>query len=334
VQEQSHVDRPVRRIELSAEELSLLLGPDRFGGSDEPHAGAPDAPATALIAAPTPVGGPAPEVPAAPIDTAPRTTHATPYADAIQPPTGAARHLGDADLVQAILEGAPNFEQLLLRAIRERTGEDLARIVTGAAGDAMVVAGTGTHVGEGRALVVPIAPDARAAWAAWYRRWSELASLAATHAPRGAWDDTTGFPSWPRMRPQVAHRIAAARLRREAVHVSVLRVEDIELWNRRSQVLVDAPFLARVAAAIDADILPGDEMGRLDDGGFVLVSERTDAPARIAGALRGEIAKLPGDGPRSLAVRVGTATAPWDATEPQPLLELAACRAAADDDGR
>ena len=200
----------MRRIELSAEELSLLLGPDRFGGGDEPHAGAPDAPATALIAAPTPVGGPAPEVPAAPIDTAPRTTHATPHADAIQPPTGAARHLGDADLVQAILEGAPNFEQLLLRAIRERTGEDLARIVTGAAGDAMVVAGTGTHVGEGRALVVPIAPDARAAWAAWYRRWSELASLAATHAPRGAWDDTTGFPSWARMRPQVAHRIVGA----------------------------------------------------------------------------------------------------------------------------
>jgi len=114
----------------------------------------------------------------------------------------------------------------------------------------------------------------------------------------------------------------------------VLRIEDTDLWNRRSQVLVDAPFLARVAAAIDADILPGDEMGRLDDGGFVLVSERTDAPTRIAGALRGEIAKLPGDGPRSLAVRVGTATAPWDATEPQPLLELAACRAAADDDGR
>ena len=118
----------------------------------------------------------------------------------------------------------------------------------------------------------------------------------------------------------------------------LLRIEDVELWNRRSQVLVDTPFLARIAVAVDAAILPGDEMGRLDDGGFVLVTERADGAERIAGALRAEIARLPGDGPRSLAVRVGTAAAPWDAVDPQPLLELAACRAAAhadnDADGR
>jgi GGDEF domain-containing protein len=232
-------------------------------------------------------------------------------------------------LVQAILSGAPNFEQLALRAIRERTGEELARIITGSAADAMVATGTGTMIDEGRAFVAPLAPDARAAWALWLHRWLDLAALVASHAPRGLWDDPTGFPSWPRLRQQVAHRIAAARLRRESLTVSLLRIEDVELWNRRSQILLDNPFMARIATALDAAVVPGDELARLDDGGFVLVSLRESAPQELAAALRAEIARLPGDGPRSLVVHVGVATAPWDATDPDSLLELAARRAAA-----
>jgi GGDEF domain-containing protein len=232
-------------------------------------------------------------------------------------------------LVQALLSGAPNFEQLALRAIRERTGEELARIITGSAADAMVATGTATMISEGRAFVAPLAPDARAAWALWLNRWLELAAMVGSHAPRGLWDDPTGFPSWPRLRQQVAHRIAAARLRRESLTVSLLRIEDVELWNRRSQILLDNSFMARIATALDAAVFPGDELARLDDGGFVLVSLRESATQELAAALRAEIASLPGDGPRSLVVHVGVAAAPWDATDPDSLLELAARRAAA-----
>lgn len=333
VSEHSHAERLSRRIELSAEELSLLLGPDRFE---------PVSPATEPAVQPKLEPEPQPRLVAItdmepalvlPSLAAPSPTNPAP-ADALAPPTGAPRAIGDTDLVQAILEGAPNFEQLALRAIRERTGEDLARIVTGAAADAMVVAGTGTSLGEGRAFVAPMSPDARAAWAAWLRRWCELASLTAVHAPRGLWDDPTGFPSWSRMRPQVAHRIAAARLRRETVFLSLMRIEDVELWNRRAQVLVDQPFLARAATALDAAVWPGDELGRLDDGGFVIVSTREAAAKDLSAALRAEIARMPGDGPRSLVVHVGSAAAPWDATEPDSLLELAVRRAAGDANGR
>ena len=328
--EHSHAERLSRRIELSAEELSLLLGPDRF----EPVAPAPEQ----AVESVSETGGPSPAQQArdeaAPAVTLPASLGTLVPVDAVAPPTGAPRAIGDTDLVQAILEGAPNFEQLALRAIRERTGEELARIVTGAAADAMIVAGTGTSLGEGRAFVAPLSPDARAAWAAWLRRWCELASLAATRAPRGLWDDPTGFPSWPRMRPQVAHRIAAARLGRESVFLSLMRIEDVELWNRRAQVLVDQVFLARAATALDAAVWPGDELGRLDDGGFVIVSTREAAAKDLANALRAEIARMPGDGPRSLVVHVGSAAAPWDATEPDSLLELAVRRAAGDANGR
>jgi GGDEF domain-containing protein len=108
-----------------------------------------------------------------------------------------------------------------------------------------------------------------------------------------------------------------------------LRIEDVELWNRRSQILLDNPFMARIATALDAAVFPGDELARLDDGGFVLVSPRESATQELAAALRAEIARLPGDGPRSLVVHVGVAAAPWDATDPDSLLELAARRAAA-----
>lgn len=309
--EHSHAERLSRRIELSAEELSLLLGPDRFAPTPAHEAKVLD------VAADEPASFAAPVV-----------TESV-AADAIALPTGAPRCIGDTDLVQALLSGAPNFEQLALRAIRERTGEELARIITGSAADAMVATGTATMIGEGRAFVAPLAPDARAAWALWLRRWLELAALVAAHAPRGLWDDPTGFPSWPRLRQQVAHRIAAARLRRESLTVSLLRIEDVELWNRRSQILLDNPFMARIATALDAAVVPGDELARLDDGGFVLVSLRESATQELAAALRAEIASLPGDGPRSLVVHVGVAAAPWDATDPDSLLELAARRAAA-----
>ena len=309
--EHSHAERLSRRIELSAEELSLLLGPDRF------------APTPAHEATVLDVATDEPASFAAPVVTE------SVAADAVALPTGAPRCIGDTDLVQAILSGAPNFEQLALRAIRERTGEELARIITGSAADAMVATGTATMISEGRAFVAPVAPDARAAWALWLNRWLELAALVGSHAPRGLWDDPTGFPSWPRLRQQVAHRIAAARLRRESLTVSLLRIEDVELWNRRSQILLDNPFMGRIATALDAAVVPGDELARLDDGGFVLVSLRESATQELAAALRAEIASLPGDGPRSLVVHVGVAAAPWDATDPDSLLELAARRAAA-----
>ena len=325
VSEQSHVERLSRRIELSAEELSLLLGPERF----EPLPAVED---VASRFAMEPISEPTAE--AMPTAFAGAIDATTEPADAIVAPTGAPRAVGDTDLVQAVLAGAPNFEQLALRAIRERTGEDLARIVTGSTADAMVASGTATLIAEGRAFVAPLAPDARAAWALWLQRWNELAALASSHAPRGLWDDPTGFPSWPRIRPQTAHRIAAARLRRETAFVSILRIEDSELWNRRAQILVDRPFLARVATALDAAVVPGDELARLDDGGVVVVSLREAAAQELANALRGEIARLPGDGPRSLVVHVGSAAAPWDATDPESLLELAVRRAAGDANGR
>ena len=342
VSEHSHAERLSRRIELSAEELSLLLGPDRFAPAPAMAPGevSVDAPAdshalsvgfSAEVASAF-IEGYAEELPAAALGfAASMPEHREDLqqpADAIAAPTGAPRPVGDTDLVQAVLEGAPNFEQLALRAIRERTGEDLGRIVTGSAADAMIASGTATAISEGRAFVAPLAPDARAAWALWLRRWTELAALASLHAPRGLWDDPTGFPSWPRMRPQAAHRIASARLRRETVHVSMLRIEDVELWNRRAQILLDKPFLARAAAALDAAVMPGDELARLDDGGFVLVTLRETAAEELANALRAEIARLPGDGPRSLVVHVGTGSAPWDATDPDSLLELAVRRAA------
>ena len=309
--EHSHAERLSRRIELSAEELSLLLGPDRFAPTPAHEATVQDVAADETSSVPSPV-----------------VTESV-AVDAVAVPTGATRCVGDTDLVQAILSGAPNFEQLALRAIRERTGEELARIITGSAADAMVATGTGTMIDEGRAFVAPLAPDARAAWALWLHRWLDLAALVASHAPRGLWDDPTGFPSWPRLRQQVAHRIAAARLRRESLTVSLLRIEDVELWNRRSQILLDNPFMARIATALDAAVVPGDELARLDEGGFVLVSLRESATQELAAALRAEIARLPGDGPRSLVVHVGVAAAPWDATDPDSLLELAARRAAA-----
>lgn len=308
--EHSHAERLSRRIELSAEELSLLLGPDRFA----------------------PV--PAHEATVQDVDPEEVQQHAEPIATASAPaealalPTGAPRLIGDTDLVQAILSGAPNFEQLALRAIRERTGEELARIISGSAADAMVATGTATMIGEGRAFVAPLAPDARAAWALWLQRWLELAALTGSRAPRGLWDDPTGFPSWPRLRQQVAHRIAAARLRRESLHVALLRIEDAELWNRRAQILLDNAFMARIATALDSSVVPGDELARLDDGGFVLVSLRESAPQELAAALKAEISRLPGDGPRSLVVHLGVAVAPWDATDPDSLLELASRRAA------
>jgi GGDEF domain-containing protein len=311
VSEHSHAERLSRRIELSAEELSLLLGPDRFAPTPAHEATVQDVAADETSSVPSPV-----------------VTESV-AVDAVAVPTGATRCVGDTDLVQAILSGAPNFEQLALRAIRERTGEELARIITGSAADAMVATGTGTMIDEGRAFVAPLAPDARAAWALGLKRWLDRAALVAQHAPRGHWDDPTGFPSWPRLRQQVAHRIAAARLRRESLTVSLLRIEDVELWNRRSQILLDNPFMARIATALDAAVFPGDELARLDEGGFVLVSLRESATQELAAALRAEIARLPGDGPRSLVVHVGVAAAPWDATDPDSLLELAARRAAA-----
>ena len=119
--EHSHAERLSRRIELSAEELSLLLGPDRFAPTPAHEATVQDVAADETSSVPSPV-----------------VTESV-AVDAVAVPTGATRCVGDTDLVQALLSGAPNFEQLALRAIRERTGEELARIITGSAADAMVI---------------------------------------------------------------------------------------------------------------------------------------------------------------------------------------------------
>lgn len=354
-----------QRIELSAEELALLLGADRFAPAPpeerdpQPESPAVSGPEKAIVAAAIaaaaqemreagllPGAGAEGAAPAAPLPFATPTeppaaiappastdSPATP-SDALTPPTGAPRAIGDTDLVQAVVAGAPNFEQLALRAVRERTGEDLARIVAGTTADAMVATGTATPIGGGRAFVAPLPPDARHAWALWLARWLELAALARDRAPRGLWDDATGFPAWARLRTQAAHRIAAARIRREPVFVGILRIVDVELWNRRSQILVDDSFLARTATALDAAVAPGDELARLDDGAFVVVSGREPATEELARAVRAEIARLPGDGPRSLAVDAACAAAPWEATDPDALLEIAARRAADASNGR
>lgn len=325
VAEHSHAERMPQRVELSAEELALLLGADRFDQTAEPST--PEAPPD-----PTTTALPSQElVDAAFALTAPlpdSSAHDNSVGDAIQPPTGSARHLGDADLIQAMLDGAPNFEALLMRVVRDRTAEPLARIVDGAVADAMVAAGTASTIDGPRALVAPLPADVRTAWATWLGRWLRLSSLFALHAPRGSWDDPTGLPMWTRVRAHAAHRIATARMRREAVHIAVLRIEDTDLWNRRAQLLVNDAFHARVAAEMDQHVAPGDELSRLEDGAFVLVTTRDDAAAHLATALRALIAQLPGDGPRSLVVYTGTATAPWDATCPQTLLEAAVRRAA------
>lgn len=306
--EHSHAERLPRRAELSPEELALLLGADRFDAADESTEPGPAAIATDDAAA------------------SPETT--TP-ADAVQPPTGAPRPVGDTDLVQAILEQSPNFEDLALRAIRERTGEPLARIVTGGAAEAMVAAGTASALGADRAFVAPMPPDRRHAWALWLGRWLLLRQRTSNRAALAPWDDATGYPAWQRARPQVAQRIAASRMRREPLFLSVLSIRDEEFWNRRSQVLVDDAFLMRAAAAIDAAVHPGDELSRLDADTFVVASGRASAAAELAQALRAEIARLPGDGPRSLSVAVGAAEAPWDAIDPDALLAIARERAAA-----
>ena len=318
--EHSHAERMPRRVELSAEELALLLGPGRFAASgDEPG----------------PVGGEAMPPPAEVTVDVPRVAQALDApsasggasADATQPPDGRPRPVGDADLVQAILGGAPNFEQLALRAIRERTGEDLARIVDGATADAMVATGTATAIGSDRAFVAPMASDARDAWAAWLRGWLELHARGREAGARPDWDEATGFPRWHRVRMQAAHRLAGCRARRATLFVSVLRVEDVELWNRRAQVIMDPGVRARVAAAMDAAVAPGDEISMLDADAFVVVSERAGAAGEIAAALRAELDLLPGDGPRSLAVRVGSAEGPWDAVDPEALARTAGRRA-------
>lgn len=308
VSEHSHAERMPRRVELSAEELDLLLGPGRFASSDG--------------------AGVAPSDGAARVDDAIPVADAPRAADAMQPPHGAARPIGDADLVQAMLGDAPNFEQLALRAIRERTGEDLARIVEGATADAMIATGTATSIGHDRAFVAPMAADVRAAWATWLRGWLDL--LERTQGPRRRpdWDAATGFPAWHRVRVQAAHRLAGCRARRAALFMSVIRVEDVELWNRRSQVILDDDVRRRAAAAMDAVVVPGDEISSLDVDAFVVVSERAGAASEIAAALRAELDLLPGDGPRSLAVRTGTAAGPWDAVDPEALVRIAGERAA------
>ncbi len=352
-----------QRIELSAEELALLLGADRFApapteDTDPRPAGTTVfGPEKAIVAAAIAAAAqemleagllPEPEgaaddapLPFTPRHDSPSSVAAAasaispePPADTLTPPTGAPRSIGDTDLVQAVLAGAPNFEQLALRAVRERTGEDLARIVAGATADAMIATGTASPIGNGRAFVAPLAPDARHAWALWLARWLELSALARDRAPRGLWDDATGFPAWTRLRTQAAHRIAAARMRRDPVFVGILRIVDVELWNRRAQILVDDAFLARVAAALDAAVAPGDELARLDDGTFVVVSGRESATEELARAVRAEVARLPGDGPRSLAVDAACAAAPWEATDPDALLEIAVRRAADASNGR
>lgn len=320
VSEHSHAERMPQRIELSAEELALLLGADRFA-PEPPPAPAPAAP---MLAPPAPAFAPP----------APAIEPPTPLPAVSAPTAAAPRALGDTEIVGALLEGAPNFEALLLRVLRERAQEPLARIVEGATADAMIATGTGTAIATGRALVAPMPPELRESWARWLQRWLELHAAASARAPRGLWDEPTGFPSWPRLRTQAAHRIAAARLRREPVYLALLRIEDAELWNRRAQVLVDDAFLARAAAALDAAVAPGDELARLDDGAFVALSSSEDSAKELARALRAEVARLPGDGPRSLAVHAGVAVAPWDAVDPQSLLDMAARRLAQRANGR
>lgn len=323
--EHSHAERMPRRVELSAEELELLLGPGRFAPTEDPpevlHRDPVIAPVEATITLDTRVD----------LDVAPDRTAAqppSPAADATQPPDGSPRPIGDADLVQAILGDAPNFEQLALRAIRERTGEDLARIVDGSTADAMIATGTATALGNDRAFVAPMAADVRSAWAAWLRGWLELHARGRETGTRPGWDAATGFPAWHRVRVQAAHRLAGCRARRATLFLSVVRVEDVELWNRRSQVIMDDDVRGRAAAAMDAAVVPGDEVSSLDADAFVIVSERAAAAAEIAAALRAELDRLPGDGPRSLAVRTGTAEGPWDAVDPEALVRLAGERAA------
>jgi GGDEF domain-containing protein len=319
VSEHSHAERMPRRIELSAEELELLLGPGRF---TEPTDGEP--------AADEPEAGPAPEAATPARDAEPASTTAAqaPAGDATQPPDGSNRPVGDADLVQAVLGDAPNFEQLALRAIRERTGEPLARVVDGATADAMVATGTATAIGGDRAFVAPMAADAREAWAAWLRGWLELHARGREAGARPGWDGATGLPCWHRVRMQAAHRLAGCRARRATLFVSVVRVEDVELWNRRSQVILDDEVRGRVAGAMDSAVMPGDEIAQLDADAFVVVSERRGAADEVAAALRAELDRLPGDGPRSLAVRTGGAEGPWDAVDPDALVRIAGQRAA------
>lgn len=311
--EHSHAERMPRRVELSAAELELLLGPGRFAPADDAPPASGDVAVRAMPETELPSDAPA---------------GAPPAADATQPPDGSPRPIGDADLVQAILCEAPNFEQLALRAIRERTGEDLARIVEGSTADAMIATGTATSIGSDRAFVAPMAADVRAAWAAWLRGWLQLHARGRETGTHPGWDAATGFPAWNRVRVQAAHRLAGCRARRAALFVSVVRVEDVELWNRRSQVIMDDAVRGCAAAAMDAAVVPGDEVSSLDVDAFVIVSERAAAAAEIAAALRAELDRLPGDGPRSLAVRMGTAEGPWDAVDPEALVRLAGERAA------
>ena len=135
--------------------------------------------------------------------------------------------------------------------------------------------------------------------------------------PVGSWVTKEVNPNVP-LQPE---EIAAEVRRCENAGASIVH---IHARDREGNATSDAAVFAerlRPEAGLESDDVVAAEVGEA-------ILPREDGAGELASALRAEIDALPGDGPRSLALHAGTATAPWDATAPDQLLELAALRAA------
>lgn len=249
-------------------------------------------------------------------------------------------HLGDVDLVEAVLTEPDGVSSHAMRLISQQTGWNDLQLIEGGSlaqnsGAAVEYAGRTF----GRLMSELASPIELQPWADWLARWLTLDQAYREFRVRAFQDELTG--AWNRrfFETFMHDAIEKNRQKRRPITLMVFDIDDFKLYNDRFGHHAGDEILRETVRLLNSVIRKGDRVCRIGGDEFVVIlsdpagpretgSKAPETAEQIARRFQDQVCqmnfpKLGAEAPGPLTISAGLATYPWDGIDAESLLNHA-----------
>jgi diguanylate cyclase (GGDEF)-like protein len=261
------------------------------------------------------------------------------------PASSASQHLGDIDLVEAVLAGGDQLRPTALMLIAQQTHwTDLSllnpdeQFTTDQANRAAAAVEFADQrfgtLASAQASAAELQP-----WADWLARWLALDAAFADQRTKAMHDDLTGAGNRRFFDSFLRESIEIAARHRRPITLMVLDIDDFKKYNDQFGHEAGDEILRESVKLLQSVIRRGDRVCRIGGDEFAVIFADADPP-REAGSRHPEsiesiakrfqdqickmrFPKLGAEAPGTLTISAGLATFTWDGADPAALLRRA-----------
>ncbi len=254
---------------------------------------------------------------------------------------GPVEHLGDTDLVDAVLDGGDRLVAMALRLIRNELRCDELRLASASElvrdprANETRVAVRWRSATLGCLVATNVSVEALEPWADWLGHWIRL-ERAHEELRVLAWtDELTGAGNRRAFERVLEQTIAEARTERRSVSIMYFDIDNFKSYNDRFGHDAGDEVLREAVELLRAVIRRGDHVFRVGGDEFVVIFADNRGPHATGAALESvetianrfrdrvcemKLPQLGIDGPGTVSISAGVAMYPWDGHDARSLL--------------